>query len=94
MAQEIDGKAVVYPHRRTAEIRAVKSWSAQDEAEYLRAVTSDEQKSEAVTSREVRSQGVGVEVDERKTEEGRSSKRIQKCTRSLRSQPELRPLCD
>jgi len=41
MAQEIDGKAVVYPHRRTAEIRAVKSWSAQDEREYLRTVTSD-----------------------------------------------------
>jgi threonine dehydrogenase-like Zn-dependent dehydrogenase len=36
MAQEIDGKAVVYPHRRTAEIRAVKSWSAQDEADYLK----------------------------------------------------------
>jgi len=36
MAQEIDGKAVVYPHRRTAEIRAVKSWSARDEAEYLK----------------------------------------------------------
>ncbi len=36
MAQEIDGKAVVYPHRRSAEIRAVKSWSAQDEAEYLK----------------------------------------------------------
>jgi threonine dehydrogenase-like Zn-dependent dehydrogenase len=35
MAQEIDGKAVVYPHRRAAEIRAVKSWSAQDEADYL-----------------------------------------------------------
>jgi len=33
-AQEIDGKAVVYPHRRSAEIRAVKSWSARDEAEY------------------------------------------------------------
>jgi L-iditol 2-dehydrogenase len=39
MAQEIDGKAVVYPHRRAADIRAVKSWSAQDEADYL--VTSD-----------------------------------------------------
>jgi len=36
MAQEIDGKAVVYPHRRSREIRAVKSWSAQDEREYLR----------------------------------------------------------
>jgi threonine dehydrogenase-like Zn-dependent dehydrogenase len=46
MAQEIDGKAVVYPHRRTTEIRAVKSWSTQDEREYLTTVTSDEQKSE------------------------------------------------
>jgi L-iditol 2-dehydrogenase len=36
MTQEIDGKAVVYPHRRTAEIRTVKSWSAQEEAEYLK----------------------------------------------------------
>ena len=36
MAQEIDGKAVVYPHRRCREIRAIKSWSAQDEREYLR----------------------------------------------------------
>jgi len=40
-AHEIDGKAVVYPHRRSTEIKAVTSWSAQDEAEYLRAVTSD-----------------------------------------------------
>jgi threonine dehydrogenase-like Zn-dependent dehydrogenase len=36
MAQAIDGKAVVYPHRRTSEILAVKSWSAQDEREYLK----------------------------------------------------------
>jgi threonine dehydrogenase-like Zn-dependent dehydrogenase len=35
MAQAIDGKAVVYPHRRTSEILAVKSWSAQDERNYL-----------------------------------------------------------
>jgi L-sorbose 1-phosphate reductase len=35
-AQEIDGKAVVYPHRRSGEIRAVASWSAEDEAEYLK----------------------------------------------------------
>jgi len=35
-AQEIDGKAVVYPHRRSAEIRAVTSWTGEDEAEYLR----------------------------------------------------------
>ncbi len=35
MAQEIDGKAVVYPHRPCREIRAVKSWSAQDEHNYL-----------------------------------------------------------
>ena len=36
MRQEIDGKAVVYPHRRSGEIRAVRSWSAEDEREYLR----------------------------------------------------------
>jgi L-iditol 2-dehydrogenase len=36
LAQEIDGKAVVYPHRHCREIRAVKSWSAEDEREYLR----------------------------------------------------------
>jgi len=35
ITQEIDGKAVVYPHRRTQKIHAVKSWSAQDEQDYL-----------------------------------------------------------
>ena len=35
-AQALDGKAVVYPHRRTAQILAVKSWTAQDEQAYLR----------------------------------------------------------
>ena len=35
MAQEIEGKAVVYPHRRTQSIHSVKSWSARDEQEYL-----------------------------------------------------------
>jgi L-iditol 2-dehydrogenase len=35
-AQEIDGKAVVYPHRRASRIHAVKSWTAQDEREYLK----------------------------------------------------------
>lgn len=34
-AQAIDGKAVVYPHRRTAGILAVKRWTAQDEENYL-----------------------------------------------------------
>ena len=34
-AQSIDGKAVVYPHRRTGEIRSVKRWTAQDEQEWL-----------------------------------------------------------
>ncbi len=34
-AQEIDGKAVVYPHRRTNEILEVPSWSARDEHAYL-----------------------------------------------------------
>ena len=34
-AQAIDGKAVVYPHRRCSEIRTVKSWTADDERAYL-----------------------------------------------------------
>ena len=34
-AQKIDGKAVVYPHRRTQTILEVPSWSAQDEIAYL-----------------------------------------------------------
>jgi threonine dehydrogenase-like Zn-dependent dehydrogenase len=34
-AQEIDGKAVVYPHRRTDEIIAVPSWTVEDERAYL-----------------------------------------------------------
>jgi L-iditol 2-dehydrogenase len=36
IAQQIDGKAVVYPHRRTSKIQAVKSWSGRDEQEYLK----------------------------------------------------------
>ncbi|MGQ9584625.1 MAG: zinc-binding dehydrogenase [Anaerolineae bacterium] len=35
--QRIDGKAVVYPHRRSAEILSVASWSAEDEQSYLAA---------------------------------------------------------
>ena len=35
-AQAIAGKAVVYPHRRTAEILAVRSWTSQDESDYLK----------------------------------------------------------
>ena len=34
-AQQIDGKAVVYPHRRTNEIMAVKAWTAADEKKYF-----------------------------------------------------------
>lgn len=34
-AQAIDGKAVVYPHRPSGEIRSVKSWTAQDEEQWL-----------------------------------------------------------
>ena len=34
-AQQIDGKAIVYPHRRTSEIKAVQSWTAADEQNYL-----------------------------------------------------------
>jgi L-iditol 2-dehydrogenase len=33
--QELDGKAVVYPHRRCEEILKVDSWSAGDERQYL-----------------------------------------------------------
>jgi threonine dehydrogenase-like Zn-dependent dehydrogenase len=32
---ELDGKAVVYPHRRSRDILAVRSWEAQDEKKYL-----------------------------------------------------------
>jgi threonine dehydrogenase-like Zn-dependent dehydrogenase len=39
-AQRIDGKAVVYPHRRSDRILAVSSWSAQDERTYLLPVGS------------------------------------------------------
>jgi L-iditol 2-dehydrogenase len=34
-AQQIDGKAIVYPHRRTGEIKAVQAWTATDENNYL-----------------------------------------------------------
>lgn len=34
-AQQIDGKAVVYPHRRTKDIHTVDSWSGSDERAYL-----------------------------------------------------------
>ena len=36
-AQQIDGKAVVYPHRRTKDIHSVDSWSGADERAYLQA---------------------------------------------------------
>jgi threonine dehydrogenase-like Zn-dependent dehydrogenase len=38
-AQQIDGKAIVYPHRRTKEIRTVQSWTAEDEQVYLEGLT-------------------------------------------------------
>ena len=34
--QEMDGKAVVYPHRRSERVLAVESWSLEDEQRYLR----------------------------------------------------------
>ena len=34
-AQQIDGKAIVYPHRRASAIQAVQAWTAADEASYL-----------------------------------------------------------
>jgi threonine dehydrogenase-like Zn-dependent dehydrogenase len=33
--QELDGKAIIYPHRRTAEIKIVQRWTAEDEKKYL-----------------------------------------------------------
>jgi threonine dehydrogenase-like Zn-dependent dehydrogenase len=33
--QELDGKAIIYPHRPTDAIRAVESWTADDEQQYL-----------------------------------------------------------
>jgi len=36
-AQQIDGKAMVYPHRRAPSIRVVSRWTAQDELRYLQA---------------------------------------------------------
>ena len=40
-AREIDGKAVVYPHRPTDEILAVDSWTAEDERAYLDVSSSE-----------------------------------------------------
>jgi len=31
----LDGKAIVYPHRQTGEIRAVGRWTKEDEQAYL-----------------------------------------------------------
>lgn len=33
--QQIDGKAIIYPHRRTSEIKTVQTWTATDEQDYL-----------------------------------------------------------
>ena len=35
MAQQLGGKAVIYPHRPTDAIRTVEQWTAQDEENYL-----------------------------------------------------------
>ncbi len=34
-AQQLDGKAIVYPHRRSDAIRTVQTWTAEDERNYL-----------------------------------------------------------
>jgi threonine dehydrogenase-like Zn-dependent dehydrogenase len=34
-SQAIDGKAIVYPHRRTSSLLAVSGWDAEDERRYL-----------------------------------------------------------
>jgi hypothetical protein len=33
--REIDGKAVIYPHRRIPRIQEVTRWTAEDESRYL-----------------------------------------------------------
>ncbi len=38
--QQLDGKAVVYPHRRTDTVLVAASWTAQDERDYLGAATA------------------------------------------------------
>jgi len=40
-AQQIDGKAIVYPHRRTNKIRVVQAWTAEDEQRYLQNTSRD-----------------------------------------------------
>ncbi len=37
-SQEIDGKAVVYPHRRSDQILTVQSWSSDAECQHLKEV--------------------------------------------------------
>ena len=34
-AQKIDGKAIVYPHKHSTEIKIVNKWSIEDELKYL-----------------------------------------------------------
>ncbi|MBN1360611.1 MAG: zinc-binding dehydrogenase, partial [Sedimentisphaerales bacterium] len=34
--RRIDGKAVIYPHRRTAQMQSVPSWAGEDEKRYLK----------------------------------------------------------
>jgi D-arabinose 1-dehydrogenase-like Zn-dependent alcohol dehydrogenase len=34
-SQAVDGKAIVYPHRRTSSLLAVSGWDAEDERRYL-----------------------------------------------------------
>jgi threonine dehydrogenase-like Zn-dependent dehydrogenase len=40
-AQQLDGKAIVYPHRHCEAIQAVQSWTAVDEQGYLRKTARD-----------------------------------------------------
>ena len=42
-AQALDGKAVVYPHRRSDTILSVDGWTAEDEAAYLEGVPAPSQ---------------------------------------------------
>lgn len=46
-AQQLDGKAIVYPHRRSHAIRRVDAWSAADEREWLQSAAAGGERRES-----------------------------------------------
>ncbi len=39
--RELDGKAVVYPHRRSKKVREIRGWTAADEQKYLNSISEN-----------------------------------------------------